>query len=47
MGEKEVNIDGNQAGAIDLPGKEYGLTNAISTNLSYYFWGTDPERRGP
>lgn len=36
----------SQAGAIDLLGKKYGLPNAISTNLSYYFWGTDPERRG-
>lgn len=36
----------SQAGAIDLLGKEYGLPNAISTNLSYYFWGTDPEGRG-
>ncbi len=35
-----------QAGAIDLLGKEYGLPNAISTHLSYYFWGPDPKRRG-
>jgi 4-amino-4-deoxy-L-arabinose transferase-like glycosyltransferase len=34
------------AGAIDLLGKKYGLPNAISTHLSYYFWGTDPDRTG-
>ncbi len=35
-----------QAGAIDLLGKKYGLPNAISTHLSYYFWGPDPGRTG-
>ncbi|HEX3045347.1 MAG TPA: hypothetical protein VHY08_11360, partial [Bacillota bacterium] len=34
------------AGAIDLLGKKYGLPNAISTHLSYYFWGPDPNRTG-
>lgn len=34
------------AGAIDLLGKEYGLPNAISTHLSYYFWGPYPNQTG-
>ncbi len=28
-----------QAGAVDLLGPEYGLPNAVSGRLSYFFWG--------
>lgn len=34
------------AGAVNLLGKKYGLPEAISISLSYYFWGPDPHRTG-